>query len=255
MRLKDKVSVITGGSRGIGEAYVRRFVEEGAKVVIGDILDQEGAALARSLGAAVRYVHCDVTKEVEVSSLMDTAVSAFGGIDVAIANAGIVDSGSIMDTSDAMLDRMLAINVKGVLYTCRQAAKRMIAAKRGGVLINIASTVAVLGEVGEGCYPVSKGAVTVLTRVMAVELADHGIRVVAIGPGGTKTAMMADAMSGSERMKRIEMRTPLRRMAEPEEMAGVAVFLASKDASYITGQTLYVDGGRLVLNMIMPERA
>jgi NAD(P)-dependent dehydrogenase (short-subunit alcohol dehydrogenase family) len=255
MRLKDKVSVITGGSRGIGEAYVRRFVEEGAKVVIGDILDQEGAALARSLGAAVRYVHCDVTKEAEVSSLMDAAVSAFGGIDVAIANAGIVDSGSIMDTSDAMLDRMLAINVKGVLYTCRQAAKRMIAAKRGGVLINIASTVAVLGEVGEGCYPVSKGAVTVLTRVMAVELADHGIRVVAIGPGGTKTAMMADAMPGSERMKRIEMRTPLRRMAEPEEMAGVAVFLASKDASYITGQTLYVDGGRLVLNMIMPERA
>ncbi|MFO0997615.1 MAG: SDR family oxidoreductase [Alphaproteobacteria bacterium] len=254
MRLKDKVAVITGGARGIGEAYVRRFVEEGAKVVIADILDKEGAALAKTLGPSVRYVHCDVTKEGEVSALMDAAVSAFGGLDVAIANAGIVESGSIMRTSEAMLDRMLAINVKGVFYTCRQAAERMIAAKRGGVLINIASTVAVLGEVGEGCYPLSKGAVTALTRVLAVELADHGIRVVAIGPGGTKTAMMADATPGSERMRRIEMRTPMRRMAEPEEMAGVAAFLASKDASYITGQTLYVDGGRLVLNMIMPER-
>lgn len=258
MRLKDKVSVITGGARGIGEAYVRRFVAEGSKVVLGDLLDSEGEALARSLrseSGQARYVHCDVTKSADVEALMDDAVSAFGRLDVCIANAGVVDSGSIMDVSERTFERVMAVNVKGPLLTCRAAANRMIKAGKGGVIINIASTVAVLGEVGEGCYPLSKGAVTALTRVLAVELADHGIRVVAIGPGGTRTGMMSDAFPGSPRMKKIEMRTPMRRMGEPEEMAGVAVFLASSDASYITGQTIYVDGGRLVLNLVTPDRS
>jgi NAD(P)-dependent dehydrogenase (short-subunit alcohol dehydrogenase family) len=255
MRLKNKVAVITGGARGIGEAYVRRYVAEGAKVVFGDLLDKEGAALAKALGGNARYVRCDVTKAADVDALMDDAVSAFGGLDVCIANAGVVDSGSILDVSEKTFDHVMAVNIKGPHLTCRAAAKRMIAAKKGGVIINIASIVAILGEVGEGCYPLSKGAVTALTRVLAVELADHNIRVVAIGPGGTRTSMMTDAGPGTPRRKRIEMRTPMRRMAEPEEMAGVAVFLASSDASYITGQTIYVDGGRLVLNMIMPDKA
>ena len=254
MRLKNKVAVITGGSQGIGAAYVRRFVAEGAKVAIGDLLDKEGQALARELGPAASYVHCDVTRESDVARLMDEALSVHGGLDIAIANAGIVESGSIMESDEAMFDRMMAINVKGVFFTCRQAAKRMIARKTGGVLINISSTVAILGEIGEGCYPVSKGAVGALTRTLAVELADHNVRVVAIGPGGTRTAMMADAAPGSARLRNIELRTPMRRMGEPEEMAGVAVFLASDDASYITGQTIFADGGRLVLNLNMKER-
>ncbi len=254
MRLKNKVAVITGGSQGIGAAYVRRFVAEGAKVAIGDLLDKEGQALARELGPAASYVHCDVTRESDVARLMDEALSVHGGLDIAIANAGIVESGSIMESDEAMFDRMMAINVKGVFFTCRQAAKRMIARKTGGVLINISSTVAILGEIGEGCYPVSKGAVGALTRTLAVELADHNIRVVAIGPAGTRTAMMADAAPGSARLRNIELRTPMRRMGEPEEMAGVAVFLASDDASYITGQTIFADGGRLVLNLNMKER-
>ena len=254
MRLKNKVAVITGGSQGIGAAYVRRFVAEGAKVAIGDLLDKEGQALARELGPAASYVHCDVTRESDVARLMDEALSVHGGLDIAIANAGIVDSGSIMESDEAMFDRMMAINVKGVFFTCRQAARRMIARKTGGVLINISSIVAILGEIGEGCYPVSKGAVGALTRTLAVELADHNVRVVAIGPGGTRTAMMADAAPGSARLRNIELRTPMRRMGEPEEMAGVAVFLASDDASYITGQTIFADGGRLVLNLNMKER-
>lgn len=254
MRLKGKVAVITGGARGIGEAYVRRFVAEGAKVVIGDVLDREGQAVAASLGDACRYVRCDVTSEAAQGALMDEAIAHFGGLDVAIANAGLVDHGSIMETSEATYERLMAVNVKGVFFTCRQAAKRMIARKTRGVLINISSIVAILGEVGEGCYPLSKGAVGALTRMLAVELADHGIRVVAIGPGGTRTAMMADAEPGSPRRKNIEMRTPMRRMAEPEEIAGVAAFLASDDAAYITGQTIYADGGRMVLNLNMPPR-
>ncbi|MFN0042340.1 MAG: SDR family NAD(P)-dependent oxidoreductase [Alphaproteobacteria bacterium] len=254
MRLKNKVAVITGGSQGIGAAYVRRFVAEGAKVAIGDIQDKEGQDLARELGPAASYVHCDVTREGDVAKLMDEALSVHGGLDIAVANAGIVDSGSIMESDEAMFDRMMAINVKGVFFTCRQAARRMIARKTGGVLINISSIVAILGEIGEGCYPVSKGAVGALTRTLAVELADHNIRVVAIGPAGTRTAMMADAAPGSARLRNIELRTPMRRMGEPEEMAGVAVFLASDDASYITGQTIFADGGRLVLNLNMKER-
>jgi glucose 1-dehydrogenase len=182
------------------------------------------------------------------------AATSFGGLDICIANAGVVDSGSILDVSEKTFEHVMAVNIKGPYLTCRAAAKRMIAAKKGGVIINISSIVAVLGEVGEGCYPLSKGAVTALTRVLAVELADHGIRVVAIGPGGTRTAMMTDAGPGTPRGRRIAMRTPMRRMGEPEEMAGVAVFLASSDASYITGQTVYVDGGRLVLNLTMPDK-
>jgi glucose 1-dehydrogenase len=254
MRLEGKVTVVTGGARGIGEAYVRRFVQDGSKVVFGDVLDKEGQALAKVLGPAARYRRCDVTKKADVEALMDEALYAFGGLDVCIPNAGIVSAGSIMDESEEGFDRLMAVNVKGPFLTCVAAAKRMIAGKRGGVIINIASSAAVLGEIGEGAYPLTKGAVNSLTRVLAVDLADHGIRVVAIGPGGTRTAMMEDAAPGSPRMKKIEMRTPLRRMAEPEEIAGVAAFLASKDASYITGQTIYVDGGRLVLNLIMPDK-
>jgi NAD(P)-dependent dehydrogenase (short-subunit alcohol dehydrogenase family) len=191
MRLKGKVAVVTGGARGIGEAYVRRFVAEGAQVVIGDVLDREGRAVASSLGDACRYVRCDVTSEAEQGALMDAAIAHFGGLDVAIANAGLVDHGSIMETSEATYERLMAVNVKGVFFTCRQAAKRMIARKTRGVLINISSIVAILGEIGEGCYPLSKGAVGALTRMLAVELADHGIRVVAIGPGAGRTSRCA----------------------------------------------------------------
>ncbi|MGH6953455.1 MAG: SDR family NAD(P)-dependent oxidoreductase, partial [Alphaproteobacteria bacterium] len=251
MRLKDKVTVITGGARGIGVAYARRFVAEGSRVVIADVLDREGEAAAAELsraGGAARYVHCDVTRKAQVDALMDSAVSAFGRLDVAIANAGVLDHGDFLDVTEESFDRVMAVNVKGAFLTGQAAARRMIACGRGGVIINIASTVAVLGEPSEGAYPTSKGAVNLLTRVMAVSLADHGIRVVAIGPGATRTPMMAGPLADPERRRIIEARTPLRRPAEPEEMAGVAAFLASEDASYITGQTIYVDGGRLVLN-------
>ncbi len=256
MRLKDKVAVITGAARGIGQAYAERFAAEGAAVVVADILDKEGQAVAAGIaakGGRARYVRCDVSRRAEVSALMDAAVSAYGQLDVAIANAALVDEGDIMDVTDETFARVFAVNVKGTLLTDQEAAKRMIAGRRKGVLINIASTVAVVGDNYEGCYSASKGAVNLLTRTFALSLAPHGIRVVAIGPGPVKTAMMAGPLSDPVRLKGIKARTPLGRAAEPAEIAAVAVFLASDEASFVTGQTYYADGGRLALNYVMPE--
>ncbi|MBM3540525.1 MAG: glucose 1-dehydrogenase [Alphaproteobacteria bacterium] len=256
MRLKDKVAVITGAARGIGQAYAERFAAEGAAVVVADILDKEGQAVAAGIaakGGRARYVRCDVSRRAEVSALMDTAVSAFGHLDVAIANAALVDEGDVMAVTDETFERVFAVNVKGTFLTDQEAAKRMIAGRRRGVLINIASTVAVVGDNYEGCYSATKGAVNLLTRTFALSLAPHGIRVVAIGPGPVKTAMMAGPLSDPVRLKGLKARTPLGRPAEPSEIAAVAVFLASDEASFVTGQTYYADGGRLALNYVMPE--
>ena len=252
-----KVVVVTGGARGIGRAYCERFAKDGYAVVIADRTDEDGeqaAAAIRETGGIARYVHCDVTDRDQMTAVMDTAVSAFGRLDVCIANAGVLDEGHFLDLTEDAFDRVMGINVKGVFLTGQTAAKQMIACGNGGVIINIASTVAILAVEHEGFYPVSKAAVAQMTRVMAVSLADYGIRVVGIAPGATKTPMMAGQLADPVLSRAIEARTPLRRAAEPEEIAGVAAFLASKDASYMTGQTLYVEGGRLVLSLTMPER-
>lgn len=258
MKLKDRVTVITGGAKGIGLAYGRRFVKEGAPVVIGDVDDKAGAAAVTALekeGGKALYVHCDVTKKAEVDALFDAAVKKFGHVDVCIANAGIVNDGGFLELKEEDFDRVMAVNVKGVFLTGQSAAKAMIAGKRKGVIINIASTNAIVVQHGQVTYPVSKGAVNLLTKVMAISLADNGIRVVAIGPGPTRTEMLDEVIKNHPTfMKNVGLRTALRRPAEVEEIAGVAAFLASDDASYITGQTIYAEGGRLALNYMMPEK-
>ena len=258
MKLKDRVTVITGGAKGIGLAYGRRFVKEGAPIVIGDVDDKAGAAAVAALekeGGKALYVRCDVTKKAEVDALFDAAVKKFGHVDCCIANAGIVNDGDFLELKEADVDRVMAVNVKGVFLTGQAAARAMIAGKRKGVIINIASTNAVVVQHGQVTYPVSKGAVNLLTKVMAISLADNGIRVVAIGPGPTRTEMLDNVMKNHPTfMKNVGLRTALRRPAEVEEIAGVAAFLASDDASYITGQTIYAEGGRLALNYMMPEK-
>lgn len=256
MRMRDKVAVVTGGARGIGLAYCERFTAEGCAVVIADVLDDEGEAAACALRERYgkgRYVRCDVTRKAEVDAAMDAAVAEFGRLDVCIANAGVLDSGDFMDVTDESFNRVMAVNVKGVLHTGQAAAQCMIACGRGGVIINISSLAARMPVPDEGVYAASKGAVEALTRIMAVSLADHGIRVLTIAPGTTETPMMAEQLADPAVRAKIVSRTPLRRPSEPEEMAGVAAFLASDDASFMTGQTLYVDGGKLVLYGTMPE--
>lgn len=258
MKLKDRVTVITGGAKGIGLAYGKRFVQEGAPVVIGDVDDKAGAAAVATLeklGGKAIYVRADVTKKAEVDGLMDAAVKKFGHLDVCIANAGIVNDGNFLDLKEEDFDRVMAVNVKGVFLTGQSAARAMIAGKRKGVIINIASTNAIVVQHGQVTYPVSKGAVNLLTKVMAISLADNNIRVVAIGPGPTRTEMLDEVIKNHPTfMKNVGLRTALRRPGEPEEIAGVAAFLASDDASYITGQTIYAEGGRLALNYMMPEK-
>ena len=254
MRLEGKVAVITGGARGIGLAYARRFVAEGAAVVLGDLLDDEGAAAVAALGAErAHYRHTDVTKAAECAALMDAAVEVFGGLDIFVANAGIVHEALLFDVTAEDFDRVMAVNLKGP-FLCGQAAARvMVALGTGGSIINIASTNATLVNREQVPYPASKAGVVGLTKVMAISLADHGIRVNAIGPGPTRTDMLEEVMDGHpEFMANIALRTPLRRPARPDEIAAVAVFLASDDASYVTGQTIYADGGRNALNYTMP---
>jgi glucose 1-dehydrogenase len=257
MKLKDKVTVITGGAKGIGFAYARRFARDGAPIVIGDLADEAGAKAVKAIedaGGKALYVHCDVTRKAETEALFAAAMKRFGHVDVAIANAGIVHDAAFLDLAEKDFDRVMAVNVKGVFLTGQSAARAMIAGGKGGVIINITSTNAVVVQMGQVTYPVAKAAVTQLTKVMAVSLADHGIRVVAIGPGPTRTELLDEVMKNHPTFqKNIRLRTPLRRPAEPDEIAGVAAFLASDDASYITGQTLYAEGGRLSLNYMMPE--
>ncbi len=256
MRLEGKVAVITGGARGIGLAYGRRFVEEGARVVIGDLLEEEGHAAVAELegsGGQALYRACDVTRKADVDALMTAAVERFGRLDCAIANAGISIHADFLDLEEADFDRVIAVNLKGPFLTGQAAAREMVALGNGGVILNITSVNAVVANHDGTAYAASKGGVALLTKVMAISLADHGIRVNAIGPGPVKTAMEAAVLADPAKRRIREIRTPLRRMAEPEEVAAVAAFLASDDASYLTGQTLYVDGGRLALAYMMPE--
>ena len=255
MKLEDKVAVITGAAQGIGLAYARRFIAEGARVVLGDVQDEKGAAAAAALGSGARYVHCDVTLKGDCEALVEAAVEAFGGLDIAVANAGVVSQEEFLEATDAEFDRVMEVNVIGVFLTGQAAARKMVALGTGGAIVNISSLSAILVNTDRIAYCASKAAVNLLTKTMAVSLADYGIRVNAIAPGATESDMLEDVIATNPGYREmIEARTALRRTARPEEMAGVVAFLASDEASYMTGQVLYNEGGRLPLNYTMPPR-
>lgn len=255
MRLKGKVAVVTGAARGIGAAIALRYALEGAKVVVSDADPMAGdtsVGAIKDAGGEARFVPCDVTDRAQVATLMDRAIEAYGSLDIVAANAGIIHNTPFLELDDATFDRVIAVNLKGVFYTGQEAARRMVERGIAGRIVNTASVNSVITPAGLAAYNASKGAVAQLTKTMAVELADHGIRVNAIGPGSVATDMFRSAMlTDPESMARMEMRTPMRRAAEPNEIAGVAVFLASDDSAYVTGQVIYADGGRLALSQIM----
>jgi NAD(P)-dependent dehydrogenase (short-subunit alcohol dehydrogenase family) len=264
MKLNQRVAVVTGAAQGIGAACARAFAAEGAHVVVSDVNELGGVALVRDIaadGGTAIFCRADVGDKRDAERLVAHAAEHFGRLDVLVNNAGIVHAAEFVDLAEEDFDRVLRVNLKGS-FLCAQAAVRQMlaqpprpnAAVEGdrGVVINMSSVNAVLAIANQVPYTVSKGAVNQLTKVMAIGLAKRGIRVVGIGPGSIATELLKTAVLTDEAAKaRILSRTPMGRLGEPGEVARIAVFLASDDASYLTGTTLYPDGGRLALNYTM----
>jgi glucose 1-dehydrogenase len=258
MALDGKIAIVTGGAQGIGLAIARRFLQDGASVMIADVNDSQGETAANELSPLgnVRFSSTDVSSRLDVHNLVAATIEAFGDVDVLVNNAGIVHAADFLDLSEDDFDRVLRVNLKGS-FLCGQAVARHMVEKvtnggSAGSIINMSSINAVVSIPEQCAYSVSKGGVSQLTGVMALSLASHGIRVNAIGPGSIKTQMLDAVNSDAAAKHRILSRTPLGRVGEPSEIASVAAFLASDDASYITGQTIYADGGRLPLNYTVP---
>ena len=257
MKLSGKVAAITGAARGIGKACAKRLLDDGVKVVISDIDAGGLAATAAELGRpeALRTVAGNVAKRTDVDQLVATAVKEFGRLDIMVNNAGVARNQDILDITEQDFDEIIAINLKGAFFGVQAAARQMIAQGGGGVIINMSSVNALLAIPSLATYAISKGGMKQLTSVAAVALAPHNIRVVAVGPGTILTDMVASSIYTSEDARKTVMsRTPAGRGGEPSEVASVVAFLASDDASYITGQTIYPDGGRLVLNYTVPVK-
>ena len=254
MKLADKIALVTGASQGIGLACAQRLVRDGARVMLADVRP-EVAEAAAALGDAARYFVADVSQKSDVDALFAATIAAFGRVDILVNNAGVTHAADFLDLREEDFDRVMRVNLKSMFLCSQAAARDMVARASGGCIINMSSVNAELVIPNQVPYVISKGGVNQLTRVAAISLAPHGIRVNAIGPGTILTELAKQAvLSSPEARHTILSRTPLGRCGEPEEVASIASFLASDDASYMTGQTLYADGGRLPLNYTVPVR-
>ena len=254
-RLDDKVAVVTGGASGIGEGTVRRFVDEGAKVVIADIQDDAGQALAAEIGEAVRFHHTDVTDEAMVAGAVALAVAQSGSVDVMSYNAGIVGAvGSITQTTFDAWNRTVGILLSSVFLGMKHAGAAMVAQGTGGSIISTSSTAGILGGLGPHVYTAAKHGVIGLTKSVANEMAPHGIRVNAISPGNTVTAMTASVITGDHTDtatadKHIGAGSPLGYSGFPLDIANAALYLACDESRYVSGHTLVVDAGQTTSGM------
>ena len=244
--LGGKVAIVTGAAQGIGAACAQRFAREGAHVVIADVDDTRGTALATELGAS--YVHCDVGDKAQVDAAVQHTLGLHGRIDVLVNNAGIFRAADFLDVTEEDFDAVLRVNLKGA-FLMGQAVAREMAKVKSGVVVNMSSVNGVLAIPSISSYNVSKGGINQLTRVMALALADFGIRVNAVAPGTIATELAAKAVLTSDDARaRILSRTPMKRLGQPSEVADVVAWLASDAASYVTGEIVTVDGGRMTLN-------
>ncbi|HEX9696094.1 MAG TPA: SDR family oxidoreductase [Actinomycetota bacterium] len=256
--VKGKNVIVTGGAVGIGRGIVDRFIEGGANVLLADLDgDQADAAASKLAGSPGRAVAMtvDVSHDGAGTKMVERCVAEFGSVDVLVNNAGIYPQIPMVDMTSEMFDRVYRINLRGLAFASQAAAKQMIAQGAGGVIVNISSIDAFRPSmVGLAAYDASKGGVTMFTKNLALELAPHGIRVIAIAPGGIRTEGVSKPMEGSgmtpqqqdEMIRAFIERIPMKRMGEPDDIATVAVFLASSGAGYITGTTIVVDGGALL---------
>ena len=245
-RMRDRVALITGGARGQGEAIAELFIAEGASVVIGDVLEEEGRVTAKRLGDRCRFVPLDVTSESSWAAAVDETVQAFGKLDSLVNNAGILHMAPLEETTSEAFRRVLEVNTVGVFLGMRVAAPRMVEAG-GGTMVNTASVNAFVGVAGTTAYGASKWAVRGMTRTAAMELGPKGVRVNTVVPGSVETPMIAP--EGVDRMASMAQdafaRLPLGRIGRPGEIASAVLFLSSDESSYCTGTEFVVDGGSL----------
>jgi 3alpha(or 20beta)-hydroxysteroid dehydrogenase len=244
-RLDGKVALITGGARGMGKSHVRHFVAEGARVVFGDVLDDKGAYVADKLGAeSCRYVHHDVTSEADWDAAVTLAMSAFGGIDVLVNNAGILTFAPIADMPLADFRRVLEVNAVGCWLGMKAVIAPMTKAG-GGSIVNVSSVEGFTGAAGLSAYSASKFAIRGMTKAAAQELGQFGIRVNSVHPGGVLTRMVLDQADSGRDGARFLDGMPLGRFAEPAEISRLVAYLASDESSYSTGSEFVADGGLL----------
>ena len=255
--LKGKVGIVTGGASGIGRAVAHAFADQGAKVMLCDVDEDAGEAVAAEIadrGGEARFRHCDVGERLDVRNLICATTDAFARLDILVNNAGIVAGGDFLTLTEEDFDRVIRVNLKGHFLVGQAAAQQMVrqieAGGAPGTIINMSSINAVVAIPTQAAYAASKGGVKQLTEAMALSLAPYGIRVNAIGPGTIATPMAGAVNSDAAAQRMVLSRTPLGRIGQPGEIASVAVFLASDAASYMTGETIYVDGGRLALNYL-----
>ena len=249
--LEGRVAVITGAAQGIGAACARRLAMDGAAVVLWDVADAAGQALAAEIaeaGARTLYCHCNVAVKNEVDAALAQTLAAFGHVDALVNNAGIFKAADFLEITEADWDAVIDVNLKGS-FLVGQAVARSMAASGGGAVVNMSSVNGVMAIPSIASYNVSKGGINQLTRVMALSLADRGVRVNAVAPGTIATELAMNAvLTSDEARARIMSRTPMKRLGEPAEIADVVAFLLSDAASYMTGEIVTVDGGRMTLN-------
>lgn len=263
MRHLGKVALVTGAARGIGLAISSRLIAEGASVMMSDVLSDIGrAASARlSLQGNSEFVAADLLKKEDISQVVRATRDRFGRIDILVCNAGIATATPFLDVSEEEYDRTMSINVKSVFLLCQTVAKQMVQNEdhgnyKKGAIVLMSSTGALLGSEDKVPYVTSKGAISSMMRGMAIALGPRGIRVNAVGPGATMTDMARDhLLDDQSSLEMVLSRTPLGRLAEPHEVAACVAFLTSDDATYMNGQTLYVDGGKLALNYVIRNSA
>jgi glucose 1-dehydrogenase len=247
MSLNGKVAIVTGGNSGIGKAIALGLAKAGARIVIDYVTHPEVAdamvhEIAQYGGSAVA-VDADVTRIAELQKLVGAAIAQFGHLDIMVNNAGMETRTSVLDTTEAQFEQVLAVNLKSAFFGTQLAAKQMIAQGNGGLVINVTSVHEDWPMPGNTPYCLAKGGMRMLTRTAGVELAAHGIRVVGLGPGAVATPINLATMNSPELLAKLDAAIPLGRVAQPEEIAAVAVFLASDAARYITATTIFADGG------------
>lgn len=249
MKLKDKVAVITGGTKGIGLGIAIEYIKEGAKVVIGGRGEEtglQGLKTLQDLGGDAMFVQCDVAKLEDLDNIIEKTVEKYGRVDIYVANAGINDPNKThyLDITPEQYDRIMDVNLRGMFFGGQKAARQMVKQGEGGAIINMSSVNAHLALDSQMVYTASKGGIQQLTKVQAVALAQHGIKVNAMAPGPIETDLMRRVGSNKELMNTIVSRTPIGRIGSTKECGRLAVFLASEDSDFIFGQSIYNDGGR-----------